>query len=465
MRISFFSSDTILKNTEVNGEIPSTRNILGTVAKIAWPSTVESFFVALVALIDTIMVSGLGESAVAAVGLTTQPKFIGLAFFMSVCVSVSAIVARRRGEDNPTAANKTLYNALGINLIATAVVSVAFFFLSGPILKFVGSNADTHDDAEVYLKITMCAIIFQVVSLTINAAQRGSGNTKVVMRSNLVSNAVNLLFNFLLIHGNLGFPALGVAGAAIATVLGTIAAMIMSIISVLPGKGFVSIYSLKFFNFDRSILASIYKVGSSSLVEQGFLRFGFLLFSIFAASLGTIAFAAHQIGMNIMSLSFSFADGLSIAAVSLVGRSLGQGRPYLAKLYGAMCQRIGFVISLILAIIYFFFGTNIYGLFSDRSDVLEYGAVITNLISFIVFMQIAQLIYMSSLRGAGDTKFTAYASFISVGVIRPISTYILGFVVGWGLIGLWVGVLIDQTLRVVLSSARFKQGKWVNLKL
>ncbi len=465
MQIKLYNPDTILKNSEIFGDIPPTKTILSTVFKIAWPSTVEAFFIAMVGMVDTVMVSSLGEGAVAAVGLTNQPKFIGLSFFVAVSVAVSAIVARRRGENDPKAANRTLYNALGISLIATVIISSFFFFFSDTVLTLVGSNEDTHASASIYLKIIMCSVIFQVISMIINSAQRGSGNTKVVMRSNLVSNLVNLVFNYLLIGGNFGFPALGVKGAAIATVLGTIAAMMMSILSVLPGKSFVALNSLNFFKFDFATLKSINKVASSSLVEQFFLRFGFLMFATFAAGLGTIEFAAHQIGLNIMSLSFSFAEGLSVAAISLVGRSLGQKRPDLAKLYGAMCQRIGFVVSIVLAIIFFFYGTSIYGLFTDRSDVLNYGTIITNMISVIVFMQIAQLIYMSCLRGAGDTKYTAYISLFAIGILRPIVSYSMCYIFGWGLIGLWIATVVDQTVRLVLASARFKKGKWVTLKL
>ncbi len=465
MTIKFYNQSKILSGTGTIGEIPPTKNLISTVLKIAWPSTVESFFIALVGMIDIIMVSSLGESAVAAIGITTQPKFIGLAFFMALNISVSAIVARRRGENNPKEANKTMYNALGLTLIGTLIISLIFFFFTDDILWLVGSNEEIHEDAAQYLRIVMSFMIFQVVSITINAAQRGCGNTKVVMRSNIVSNLVNLVFNYLLIYGNFGFPALGITGAAIATVLGTVAAMIMSIVSALPGKSFVELNGINFFNFNIPTLRSIFKLAGSSLVEQVFLRFGFLVFTTIAASLGTIALAAHQIGLNIMSLSFSFADGLSIAAIALVGKSLGENRPDLAKLYGALCQRIGIIISAVLATIYFFFGTNIYGLFSDRADILSYGTIITNLISAIVLFQIAQLIYMGCLRGAGDAKYTAYISFIAIGVIRPAMSYLLVFVFEWGLIGLWLGVIVDQAARLILASARFKKGEWVKLKI
>ncbi len=448
-----------------NSNIPSKKELYKTVLQVAWPSTVEAVFLAMVGLIDTVMVSSLGEGAVAGVGLTTQPKLIGFAIIIALSASVSAIVARRRGEVDPKGANKTLYNALGLTIIISIVISILFFLFSDTVLILMGSNEDTHYYASTYLKIIMCCMLFHAISLIINAAQRGSGNTKVVLRSNLVSNTVNLIFNWLLIGGNLGFPALGVSGAAIATVLGTIAAMVMSIHSALPNKSFVSLNSFNFFKFDLPTINTINKIAISTFAEQLFLRFGFLIFTVIAASLGTIAFAAHQVGHNIMSVSFSVADGLSVAAIALVGRSLGQGRPELAKIYGSVCQRIGLCISAFLAFIYAIFGVDIFRLFSERDEILSYGAIITNLISVIVFLQITQIIYASCLRGAGDTKFTAYVSFVFIGIVRPIASYLLCYTLGFGLIGAWASIIIDQAGRLIFNYLRFRKGDWCKIRL
>ncbi len=460
-----YNPEKIVKPSEAHGDIPNTKEIFLRVFKVAWPSTLEAFLVALVTMMDTVMVSGLGESAVAAIGLTAQPRFIALSMVMANNVAVSAIVARRRGENNQKAANLTLRNALGLILIITALFSVLSVAFVDPVLRFVGSNADTHAMASEYLQIIMAGLVFQTVTLTINAAQRGSGNTRIVMRCNLVSNGVNLIFNYLLIHGNFGFPALGIAGAAIATVIGTVVAMLMAIISALPGKNFVELSSLKFFSFDKATLKGLFKVSLPTLVEQLFMRFGFLSVAIIAASLGTIAFAANQVANNITMLSFSFADGLSIAAVALVGRSLGELRPDFAKLYGAMCQRIGFCVSVLSAIVFQLFGTAIFRLFSDDEQILEYSRMLTIAMSITVLMQITQFIYTGCLRGAGDNRFTAFISLISVAIVRPLASYLFCYTFDLGLTGLWIGLIIDQTVRMLFASLRFKQGKWTKIKL
>ena len=192
--------------------------------KMAVPSIVESFFTAFAGLVDALMVSSLGSNAVAAVGLTTQPKFIGLAVFLALNVALSALVARRYGEGKKDKANSIVSTAMIITLVLAVIISIIFIFFSDDIVRMCGSNADTHDAAAAYLRIIMGGMIFNCVQMGINAAQRGAGNTKITMRTNVTSNVINIIFNYFLIGGNCGFPALGIHGAAIATVLGTVVA-------------------------------------------------------------------------------------------------------------------------------------------------------------------------------------------------------------------------------------------------
>lgn len=460
-----FDVKRFLRGSAPLGDIPPGRAMFRNALLVAWPSILESFLVALVGVIDTVMVSSLGSYAIAAVGLTTQPKFICLAVFISLNVAVSALVARRRGEDDRESANSILVQALVITIGLTVVISAAAVIFADPIIRLAGSAEDTHEAAVSYFRIISGGMVFNVLSMVINAAQRGAGNTKIAMRTNIVSNGVNIIFNYLLIGGHFGFPRLEVAGAAVATVIGTVFACGMSIFSVLKKDRFLSLLSVKKIGFDRRSLRSLADLGASTLAEQIFLRIGFLTYAIIVARLGTTAFAAHQVGMNIMSISFSFGDGLSVAAVALVGRSLGEKRQDLAKIYGAICQRMGLTFSIILCIIYVTCGEMIFTLFSDETVILKYGSMIMDMIAVIVFMQITQVIYSGCLRGGGDTKFVALVSLVSVAFFRPYSGWLFCYPLGMGLTGAWIGLAIDQFCRLAMTFFRFKSGKWTMHKI
>ena len=437
------------------------------VFKVAWPSVLESVFIALAGIIDTYMVSSLGTYAISAVGLTTQPKFIGLAIFFSISIAVSALVARRKGEEDRRSANEVLVTAFVVALIFCLAITTVMVSLSDPILKLAGSKADTHNYAIEYFNIIMGFSVFNVISIVINAAQRGSGNTKIAFTTNLVSSIVNITFNYILINGKLGFPAMGVRGAAIATILGTFVASIMSIRSLFKKDSYVSLpfiikYKIKP-AFDAFI--KIMKLGLNMFAENLAMRVGFLSTALMAASLGTDQFAAHNVGMNVLSIGFAFADGMQVAAVALSGEALGAKKYDDAVIYGKTCQKVGFVISLVLSAILLLFGKYIFGAFFQDETVINYGIMIGRFITVIVICQISQIIYGGCLRAAGDVKYTLIASIISVSIIRSVMTYVLVNIFHLGLMGIWLGVLSDQFSRLVFMSTRFRQGKWVEKKI
>lgn len=434
---------------------------------MAWPAIIESFFTAFAGLVDSLMVSSMGSEAVAAVGLTTQPKFMGLSLFFALNVALSALVARRRGENRKEDANTILYTSMVFVVLAAIAISVLFVVFAGPIITFCGSTRETHDSAVTYIRIIMGGTIFNCVQMAINSAQRGAGNTRITMTTNVTSNAVNIIFNYLLIGGHLGFPALGIVGAAGATVLGTVVASIMSIISISKKDGFISIPFIIENKIKPSLqaFALIVKVGYSVFAEQILMRIGFMLTAIMAAKQGTAAMAAHQVGMNLLGLSFSFGDGLQATAVALIGRSLGENDKELAKEYGRTCKLLGFFIAVALTFTYYFGSRGLMHLFFKEENIVEIGVNIMSVCVLVCIFQIIQVINMGCLRGAGDTLFTAIASIICVTIIRTAFSYVFGFTLGFGIIGIWSGVLADQVGRFIFSTIRFRQGKWTEIKI
>lgn len=443
------------------------KNTVHTVLSMSIPAIIESFFTAFAGLVDSLMVSSLGADAVASVGLTTQPKFVGFSIFIALNVSLSALVARRFGENKRNEANSILHTAIILIIVLSAIIGAVFVIFASPIIKLCGSSPDTHDNAVTYFKIIMGCMFFNCMQMGINSAQRGAGNTKITMRTNITSNTVNIVFNYLLINGHFGFPALGIRGAAIATVLGTVVSCIMSIISVIRPSCFISISFIIREKIRPSFnaLKSIVKVGYSVFFEQILMRIGCMMTSVMAAHQGTASMAAHQVGTNIMSLSFSFGDGLQAAAVALIGRSLGEKNPILAKEYGRTCQMMGGVISITLALIYFFGAKLLIGMFFKEPEIVDIGIKIMHIIIFVVLLQIRQVIYMGCLRGAGDTLFTASVSIFSITIVRTAASYFFCYMLGLGITGIWLGVLAEQISKFIFAQIRFTAGKWINIRI
>lgn len=464
----------MVKPSQKMQESYDTKEFYKNFIKVAWPAVMESVLLGLVNFVDSIMVSTQGTTAVASVGVTNQPRLLFWAVFFALSIGVTAIVARRKGENDREDANRCLAQAVSLCAILAAVLCSAAIIFAEPLLVFSGANADTLPDALPYYRIVMVGMFFTSMGLIINAAQRGAGNTRISMTTNMTANIVNCIFNALLINGLLFFPKLGVTGAAVATTIGNTVAFCMSVWSVVRPGRFLHLKFSQLFKFRLRTLKLIGSISSSAAVEQVFMRFGFFTVAMMVAKLNTDSFATHTICMNIVNLSFCFGDGLGVAASSLVGQNLGKKRPDFSIIYGKTAQRIGFCISALLMLLFVLGGEMLMKLFmtgdavnekSDLDFILRTGILLLQLLAVITPAQISQVLYSGCIRGAGDTRYAAIVSLICIAVVRPLLTYVLCYPLALGVVGAWAAMIVDQYLRLGFMAHRFSGGKWAKIKV
>ena len=474
-----FSVNHMLKpNQRTDNDLPESKEVYSVALRTAWPSMLECFLVGLIGMCDTVMVGALGgtlgDDAIAGVGITGQPRMILLAAIFSLNVGVTAVIARRKGENNREKANETLMQSLIVCFIIVTLMGVLGFVFARPLMLFAGARENTRilDFAVQYFQITSIGFVFSSLSMVMNAAQRGVGNTKISMYTNITANVINVIFNYLLINGNFGFPKLMVEGAAIATVMGQVVAFIICVINLTIGAKEDRFLKLKFkfsnLKLKYETLKGVINVSLSAFVEQICMRIGFFTYVRLVAGLDSPAvpaMATYTICMSLQNMSFTFGDGLSIASSSLVGRSLGAERPDMAIIYGKTSQRIAFMISSVLFFIFVFGRYFFIGLFTDTDAVIKMGVVIIILIAVSSPFQTSQVVVNGSLRGAGDTKFVAMISFVSITFVRPIITWLLCYPLGLGLAGAWLSLIFDQMTRFILGFWRFSKGKWTAKKV
>ena len=460
-----FSCRYMVKEKDRVGALPTSKEAYKTTFRLAWPSMTESVLVCLTGAVDTMMVGTLSPQAISAVGITNQPKFILLALIFSLNVGITAVIARRKGEDNQEGANRCFKQTL----IVASILAILLFLIGNaiaePLLRFAGAKADIIADAVLYFRIIMVGIFFNSLGLAINAAQRGVGNTRISMTTNLTANIVNVIFNYFLINGVWIFPKWGVAGAAVATVLGNFVAFVMAVCSVIPKNRYISLFSKAKWSFDKLTMQSVTKVSSSACAEQVAMRVGFFLYAKIVADLGTIPFATHQVCMSIMSISFGFGDGFGVASATLVGQSLGAKRADMARMYASICQRMALIVSTVLFAAFIIWRREIVGLFSTDATIISQGSMIMIIMAFTTHAQTSQVIITGALRGAGDALHVALTSLLSIAIVRPILSWMLCYPVGWGLYGAWIGVMLDQFTRLGINWSHFKKGKWTKIKL
>ncbi len=198
---------------------------------------------------------------------------------------------------------------------------------------------------------------------------------------------------------------------------------------------------------------------SGTFAEQLFMRIGFMSYAIIVAKLGTTIFATYQIGMQVLILSFALGDGLSIVTVALVGRSLGEERQDLARMYGGITQRLGILCSLLIAALCITLGKKFFGLFSQEAKILQYAQMTMLYLSVITFTQISMIIYSGCLRGAGDVKYIAMVSLICI-TFASFGGLVAVFCIRLRFTRSLMGIVIEQTVRLILVALRCS-GKWM----
>ncbi|HHT73679.1 MAG TPA: MATE family efflux transporter [Firmicutes bacterium] len=444
----------------------TSKHLYRDVFRIAWPSLVELTLTQLTSMVDLMMVGGLGPVALAAVGLTTQPKFLLMTMFIAMNVGATALVARYKGAGRRDRANHILRQALVLTFVTSAIASILGYVFAEDMVRFMSSGDPAAvPDATVYLRIQMIGFVPFALTSTITATLRGVGNSRTAMIYNLIANVVNVIGNYLLIHGHFGFPRMEVAGASLATIIGQGAAFLMAGYVVLKGNSYLRIRLRDGFAPVKEDIKSILNIGLPAMAEQLLMRTGVMVFIRTVASLGTVAFATHNVAMNIQALSFMSGQAFAVSATSLVGQSLGKKRPDMAQAYANHTRRLGLIVALIIAAVFFFFGRQVVGLYTDELQIMVQGAMVLKLVALTQPFQSSQFILAGALRGAGDTRATALITFITVMLVRPGLAMVNVNYLGWGLLGAWVALVADQLLRSLLVVLRYKSGKWKTIRV
>ena len=460
------SPDYYSKVTKKLPEGVTSKQLYSDVINIAWPSFIELMLTQLASMVDMMMVGSLGAWALAAVGLTTQPKFLLMTLFMAMNTGATALIARCKGAGQQEKANLVLRQALLMTFVLATNSSILGFIFTEPLIIFTGTaDPETLGPAVTYLRIQMVGFITMALTSTVTAALRGVGDSRTAMVYNIVANVVNVIGNWLLIYGNLGFPEMGVAGASLATVIGQFVAFIMAFWSIMKKGGYLQLRLRDGFRPNRAILHDVVNIGLPAMIEQFLMRAGMIIYAKTVAGLGTIPFATHQVCMNIQALSFMTGQAFAVSATSLMGQSLGKRRPDMAQAYCTRTRRIGMIVAIMIGIAFALFNEELVMLYNKDPEIVRLGGTILLMIAVMQPLQSSQFIIAGGLRGAGDTRATAVITFITVLLIRPGVAILMINVFHWGLEGAWVAMVLDQLVRSTLVLARYHSGKWKTIKL
>ena len=432
--------------------------------KLAYPVMLGMIGHTLVGFVDNIMVGQLGTAELAAVSLGNSFIFIAMALGIGFSTAITPLVAEADGENNIEKGK----NAFNHGLFLCTLLGVFLFLLIlgiKPLMYHMDQPEEVVRYAMPYLNLVAFSLIPLIMFQAFKQFADGLSQTKYAMYATILANIINVVLNYVLIFGKLGFPELGIIGAAIGTLTSRIV-MLIFIWLLLRSKKKFKLYLEKFSlsNLKKSLLKKIIDLGFPSALQMLF-EVGIFTAAIWlSGTLGKNAQAANQIALNLASMTFMVAIGLSVAAMIRVGNQKG------LKNFKEL-RRIAFsifflttLIEIVFAVIFVLFHTEFPKLYLDQNDVLnqvdnfEVIGLAAKLLLVAAVFQISdgiQVVVLGALRGLQDVKIPTIITFIAYWIIGFPICYFLGREDMYGSVGIWIGLLAGLTASAIMLYFRF----------
>jgi putative MATE family efflux protein len=431
---------------------------------IILPIFVDQAFLILMSLLNTAMISSAGVAAVSAVSMVDSLNIFLVNVFIAVATGGTVIVAQYKGSGNAAMVSKTATQAISAVTIFSVLISTLVIIFHTPILNilFGKAEAEVFENARIYLIGSCLSYPLIAIFQAVTGSLRGVGETKPCLNLSLAMNVTNTILNVLLIT----IFKMGVEGLVISTILARILGMAASLIYVLKYNETIRFRIKNALRIDLSILKKVMFIGLPFAAEQIFFNGGKLLTQTFIVQLGTLSMTVYAIGNAIMLLFQIGPNSLGIAIVTIVGQCIGRrniedARKFVFSLIGL--SSIFFVIADLLILPLF---PLLIKLFNPPDE------IVSSIFTIILIAAIAQpilwspsFIMPSALRAAGDSNFTSISSLFSMWLLRVVLGYVLGITLGFGIIGVWVAMIVEWGARGIIFGWRFKGKKWYAHKL
>ncbi|MFO8060283.1 MAG: MATE family efflux transporter [Bacillota bacterium] len=437
------------------------RRIMG----LAWPVVAEQALGTITHIIDMAMVGRLGATAIAAVGISLQPFMLAFALFGAVAMGTTAVVARDMGADRPRDASNALRQSLFLAMVLAILLGVLGYLFAPGIINLMGPEPDVLALGVGYVRWILPGMAFMLAAFMITGALRGAGDTMTPMKVNVVINVINPVLNYILIFGHLGFPAMGVNGAALATSLARGAGGIILLALVFSGRTVLTLQTAKLFHLDLNMIRRILKVGMPAAIEQSVTRLGQLLFVRVVANLGTMAYAAHTIAINAESISYMPAFGFATASTAMVGQNLGAKNPAMAERSGWEAWKLAAVAMGVMMVVLLSIPELLMRIYTTDMEVISMGRDLLRVVAFAQIPMATFFVLAGGLRGAGDTRTMLYISAASIWLVRLTLAQVFVNVLGKGITWVWAAMVADWFVRSALAAWRFRSGRWKDIEV
>lgn len=437
----------------------TTGNLHRAILLLAVPMMLELAMESVFAVVDIYFVESCGEAAVAAVGLTEAVMTLLYALAIGLAMGVTATVARRIGEGDEAAAAKATVQALLVGVLISIVVGVVGFCFPVEILGFMDASPEAIEIGSGYTQVLFTTNAVVILIHLLNAAFRGAGDPFLAMKSLWLANVINIILDPCLILGLGPFPEMGVTGAAVATTIGRGTGVAYQLWILWGGKGRLRL-DRESMVVDPGAMWRLVRVSTGGILQFLIGTASWVVLMKIMATFGDVAVAGYTIGVRILMFTFLPAWGLSNAAATLVGQSLGAKDPDRAEsaVWWTGIYTMAFLAS--VTVVFLSLAPQLVGIFTADQEVLAYGVDCLVIVSYGYVAYAWAMVMMQAFNGSGDTMTPTYINLFCFWAVQIPFAYLMATQWGLGPSGVFWAIMGAETLLAIVSILVFRRGNW-----
>ena len=437
---------------------------------IAFPLILSTGSWSIQQFVDRMYLSWYSPDALAAAMPTGILSFTIVAIFLGTSGYASTFVAQYTGAGRPERVGPAMWQGIYFAIIGGLVVS-STFFLADPIFDAVGHEDNVKALEKEYWKYLAIGGFLPIGRAAVSSFFNGRGKTYPVMWASLAGMSMNVVLNYILIFGKLGFPEMGIGGAGLATIISEMFSLIILFYMALSGENNARFKTISGCRFDKPLFLRLIRFGMPNGIQFFLDIAAFSIFILLIGRLGTPELAASNIALNVSMLSFMPMIGMGITVSILVGQSLGGNRPDMASRATFSAMQMAFIYMGSIACLYLVVPQLFIYPFSANADPAEFQEIKVHAMTAMKFvaawalLDSIAIVISSALKGAGDTKFIMLA-IIGLSIIFLIlPTYLALEVFDLGLKAAWSAGLAYIISLSVAYGLRYKSGKWMSMRV
>lgn len=405
-----------------------------------------------VGVFDSLMIGKVSVSQLAAVSLATSIFSFILLFCIGLSYGITPLISSSdRGKKY---VSSILYNGMLVNVIS-CILLVSFVILTKHLLSYLGQDQEVLFHTYSYLDIICISLIPLILFQTFKQFIEGLGFTKPSMYISVISNVINIVLNAVLIFGLFGFPRLEIIGAAYATLISRVIMFLLILIYCLNDRRFSKYILKRKFLVNLNHIKDIFRIGFASGLQYIFEVGAFSVATVMTGSIGAIHLAAHQIALNLASISYMIASG--IGSASMISLSYYDGKRNFEDMRrsGFASFLLVFILMIVSALVFIIFRNYLPVLYVDDSSVINIASTLLIIAGLFQISDGIQAVGLGILRGIRDIKKPTVVTFISYWIISIPLSYFLGIEYGYGVYGIWIGLSVGLTLAAIFHVTRF----------